>query len=255
MKTMPSAHFVLTIVDETQSVHWTSSQETSSCHKIQSQIMSRQAKVAETKMSPDFSPMKKRKKVWGNIVDVYATSVTVLFVAIPTRSDKDEAPWMKPIADAYEADTSGDMAKELRCMAMVDLKGDDDNTVKPKAPGSTVAWEAFVLYKDKDDKDMGDAVALGKNLAEGLTDQVGSLDAYEKKIPFIFGQAMTSKPKALNHFLLEKDVVRFLKRCYTKRTKSELMKDDNIMKAFFGTASRGTKVLGDMTDHGWNRMG
>ena len=59
--------------------------------------MSRQAKVVETKMSTDFSPMKKRKKVWGNIVDVYATSVTVLFVAIPTRSDKDEAPRMKPI--------------------------------------------------------------------------------------------------------------------------------------------------------------
>ena len=252
---MPSAHFVLTIVDETQSVHWTSGQQDNSCHKSQLPIMSRQAKVAETKMSPDFSPMKKRKKVWGNIIDVYATSVTVLFVAIPTRSDKDEAPWMKPIADAYEDDASGEMAKGLRAMAMVDLKGDGDNTFKPKAPGSTVAWEAFVLYKDKDDKDMSDAVALGKNLAEGLTDQVTSLDAYEKKIPFIFGQAMTSKPKALNHFLLDKDVVRFLKRCYTKRTKSELMKDDNIMKAFFGTASRGTKILGDMTDHGWDRIG
>ena len=109
--------------------------------------MSRQTKVAEAKMSPDFSPMKKRKKVWGNIIDVYATSVTVLFVAIPTRSDKDEAPWMKPIADAYEANASGKIAKELRAMAMVDLKGDGDNTFKPKAPGSTVAWEAFVLYK------------------------------------------------------------------------------------------------------------
>ena len=72
--------------------------------------------------------MKKRKKVWGNIVDVYATSVTVLFVAIPTRSDKDEAPWMKPIADAYEADTSGKMAKKLRAMATLELKGDGDNT-------------------------------------------------------------------------------------------------------------------------------
>ena len=159
---------------------------------------------------------------------------------------------MKPIADAYEADTSGQMAKELRAMAMVDLKGDGDNTIKPKAPGSTVAWEAFVLYKDKN---MSDPVALGKNLAEVLTDQVACLDAYEKKIPFIFGQAITFKPKALNHFLLQKDVVRFLKRCYTKRTKSELMKDDNIMKAFFGTTSRGTKILGDMTDHGWNRIG
>ena len=89
---MPHAHFVLSVANETQSAHWNADQQLNIRHKIQLPTMSKQTKVAETKMSPDFSPMKKRKKVCCNIVDAYATSVAVLYVAIPTRSDKDEAP-------------------------------------------------------------------------------------------------------------------------------------------------------------------
>ena len=63
-------------------------------------------------MAPDFSPMKKKKKTWGNALVLYDTQVSVLSIAIPTHSDVDEALWMKPIVDAYEEDESGELGEK-----------------------------------------------------------------------------------------------------------------------------------------------
>ena len=211
----------------------------------------RQQKLAKLEMKPDFSPMKKKKKVWGNILDVYATAVPVLFIAIPTRSDKDEAPWMKPIVDAWNEDEDGQIAKKLNVLAIMELKGNNGNTPKPKAPDSSVGWESYIIYKD-DDED--NAKSLGKKLATALTELVEQLDAYERKIPYIFGQCHVSHAKSLNHFLLDKDVIALLKRMYPSTSKPNLMKDDDAMKTFFGTVSEGVKVLGELSEHAWDRV-
>ena len=62
-------------------------------------------------MVPDFSHVKKKKKTFGNYIDVYDTKVSHFLVVIVTRADKCESPYMKPFVTAFEEDGSGELSK------------------------------------------------------------------------------------------------------------------------------------------------
>ena len=115
----------------------------------------------------------------SQVLALYITQVSVLSIAIPTCSDVDKALWMKLIMEAYKEDESGELVEKLKVCAILKLKGEDEDTPKPKAPGSLIGWEAFVVYKDKSSSD---TIELGKNLAKEVTILVKTLDAYEAKI-------------------------------------------------------------------------
>ena len=114
-KTSPSSHLIIL---EVKQLH---------------NIKEKSNKVPKNVMKPDFSPMKKKEKIWGNVLDVYATLVLVLYIAIPTHSDKDKAPWMKPIVNTFEEEEDeGKISEKLKTMAIMNLKGVDKKCKSPK---------------------------------------------------------------------------------------------------------------------------
>ncbi len=58
-------------------------------------------------MKFNFSPLKKaqQQQKYGNWVDIQETLVDSIFVAWFTHFDKAEAPYIRPMVDAFENDT------------------------------------------------------------------------------------------------------------------------------------------------------
>ena len=102
-------------------------------------------------IAPDFSPVKKKKKTFGNYIDIFETKVDHFVVAIVTRADKNESPYMKPFVTAFEEDETGDLSKEWKIIKIASRKGEknEDGTYEtmPKSPGSIIGWDAFIAYK------------------------------------------------------------------------------------------------------------
>ena len=73
-------------------------------------------------MVPNFSPVKKKKKTFGNYIDVYDTKVSHFSVVIVTRADKCESPYMKPFVTAFEEDGSGELFKKLKILKIAARK-------------------------------------------------------------------------------------------------------------------------------------
>ena len=100
---------------------------------------------------PDFSPIKKKKKTFGNYIDIFETKVPHFLVAIVTRADKNESPYMKPFVTAFEEDETGDLSVDWNIIKIATHKGEKytNGTYNPmpKSPGSNIAWDAYVAYK------------------------------------------------------------------------------------------------------------
>ena len=100
--------------------------------------------------SPNFSPLKKQKRKFGNYVDMIETNTPHFVLAVFTRADKNESPYMKPIIDAFEEDNTGELAEQWQVIKIVQMKGEknEDGTYQTKtvAPDSRFFWYGFVAY-------------------------------------------------------------------------------------------------------------
>ena len=79
-------------------------------------------------IAPDFSPVKKKKKTFGNYIDVFETKVSHFVVAIVTRADKCESSYMKPFVTAFEEDDSGELSKKWKIIKIASRKGEKMKT-------------------------------------------------------------------------------------------------------------------------------
>ena len=208
------------------------------------------------KLTFAFTPVK-GKKVWGNMVDAFQTDVDQLVVLICTRGDKAEAPYVKPMVDAFEEDITDNIAKSWSLIGIFPRKGprgvDGEDTELPKAHGSPYAWEAFVAYKFNEDDT---PKKLGENLAEKFTTFVKQSPNYDKDIPFRFRWEHLTNLKPLNFYIKDSDTASILKKAYGPSgwTKDDLAGEDEIMTAFFGSREWGAAVLGKISPATWESM-
>ena len=185
-------------------------------------------KKKKLQLNFDHSPSKRQKKVFGNLIDLHLTKVSHLAVAVVFRGDKpDQGPYMKPVIEAFEDDTTNKYASEWNVMKIGARKGSPNSNggynAMPKAPGSKIAWDSLIMYKLCESSSW---VELGRNLANKLTAFVEGSDEYDTKIPFIFCSFIADSPKSLSHHLLDKDVACLLKRSYSASKKEEVADDE-----------------------------
>ena len=108
-------------------------------------------------------------------------------MAITTRADKDESPYMKPFVTAFEEDVSGDLSEEWNIIKIGTRKGEKnaDGTYKPmpKSPGSNIAWDAYVAYKSGS---ITTPKALGNHIAKKFNEFVDNSNEVRCFVGFIF---------------------------------------------------------------------
>ena len=82
---------------------------------------------------------------------MYVTAVKHLSVEVVTRGDVPQAPFMKPIVDAYESDQSNTYATDWNVIFIGPRKGEPNgiggwNTLS-KGPNSKIPWDIFVMFR------------------------------------------------------------------------------------------------------------
>ena len=73
-------------------------------------------------------------------------------------------------------------------------------------------------------------------------------------LPYTFRKVIDGDIKPLNHYLLDADVAKCLKKIYKTSTKKDLMESEEIMEDFFGTLEWGQFFLTSLTDEQWDQL-
>ena len=130
-------------------------------------------KKKQLQAKPDFSPVKKRKKSFGNYLDVIDTQVPHFSIVIATRGDKNECPYMKPIVDAFEEDMGGELSAKWSVIKIAPQKGEKNASGEhepvPNSPDHKIAWDVIVAYKKSGN---ASSKTLGTKLAKELNEFV-----------------------------------------------------------------------------------
>ena len=177
-------------------------------------------------------------------------------IIIATRSNKPVGSYICPMVDDLEIeDGTCELVDEWKVIDFFPRRGRrDPNGVcieMPKEAGSGYAWEAIVAVKqDEDDT----AESLGKHVAAKFTAYAKESPKYSKEMPFVFRKAHTENPRAVNHYLLDMDVIQLMKRIYSESTLAELIEDTEIMVSFWGDAVIGELALRNISEEQWESM-
>ena len=127
-------------------------------------------KKTKLTVSLDVTPIKKQKQSYCNFLDIVEVQVPHLCIGVPTRADKPESPYLKPIIDEFEMDIGGELSASWKVLKITNRKGEKNSdgchSFVPKSPGSRIPWNIFVLYKDGESID---SKSIGKHLSTELT--------------------------------------------------------------------------------------
>ena len=121
----------------------------------------------------------------------------------------------------------------------------------PKGLNSKIPWDIFVMFHPTEASDWKQ---LGKNLANKLATFVDMANEYHIKVPFLLQRVVTDSPHPLNKYLLDRDVIRLVKRSYSDSSIKDVVEDSDILECFFGSAKAGKQVLQDITEEEWEEM-
>ena len=121
----------------------------------------------------------------------------------------------------------------------------------PKGPNSKIPWDVFVMFRPTEASDWKE---LGKNLANKLTTFYDLSEEYHTKVPFLFRRVVTGSSRLLNKYLLDRDVMRLVKRSYSGSSIKDVIEDSDLLERFFGSAKAGKQVLQDVTEDEWKEM-
>ena len=99
---------------------------------------------------PNFLPLKKQKRKFGNYVDIIESKTPHFVLAVFIRADKNESLCMKPIIDAFEENNISKLVEQWQVIKIVHMKGEKnkDGTYQTKtvAPDSRFPWDGFAAY-------------------------------------------------------------------------------------------------------------
>ena len=127
-------------------------------------------KKTKLTVSLDVTPIKKQKQSYCNFLDIVEVQVPHLCIGVPTRADKPESPYLKPIIDEFEMDIGGELSALWKVLKITNQKGDKNSdgyhNFVHKSPGSRIPWNIFVLYKDGVNID---SKTIGKHLSTEFT--------------------------------------------------------------------------------------
>ncbi len=119
--------------------------------------------------------------------------------------------------------------------------------------GTTFGWDCFVTERSND---TDDASSIGKLIAAEFTKFGKNNSAFKNAPVYVFHKDVSSDPpKPLNYFLCDIECIRLLMLQYAEEnSKEDVMADDGIMTAYFGSPEEGERVLEDVAESDWRPL-
>lgn len=119
--------------------------------------------------------------------------------------------------------------------------------------GSKWDWKVVLLLIDEGDTSIEKA---GRHIAHCFSKFTRNKDVMDNPEKYTFNKCFRD-PQALNHYLLDLDVAKVLKSLVCHQgseytSKEDVIQDEEVMDAFFGTSEVGRAYLEDMEDEDWD---
>lgn len=196
-------------------------------------------------------------------LDIVATRVNGVYIGFCTKSwANDEAAYVFPFEKALNEsmEDGGDLAKEWKYVYSFlprrDTNNNDGITAMKAKKGSKWDWKVVVIIIDEEDTSIEKA---GRHIAHCFSKFTKNKNVMENPEKYTFNQCFTDKPQALNHYLLDLDVVKVLKSLVCLATedyasKNDVLQNEELMDAFFGSSESGRAHLEDMDEEDWDYL-
>jgi len=193
-------------------------------------------------------------------LDLVKTQVDGVYIGFCTKAwAPEESAYLFPMEKGLnDTEDGGVLAKEWKYVFSFlprrDTDIDDGITPMKTKKGSKWDWKAVLLLIDEADTSIEDA---GRHIASCFGKYTRNKGVMESPEKYKFNHCYRNNPQALSHYLLDLDVAKVLKSlvCYEGSeyaTKEDVLQDEEIMKAFFGTAEAGRAYLENMEEEDWD---
>jgi hypothetical protein len=184
-------------------------------------------------------------------IDLFVTQAPNVVIAVASKpKDSPEASFTFPMARALDDRKVGDTySSEWGVLMAANQRGDALGTV-PKMSGQW-EWKCFVMVKGK-----GETLEnMGNRLAKAFTRFTKKpIAKMERPEYYQFRTAFTDDPKPLNFHLMDFACAKALRALYDELTKEEMMEDEGLMEAYFGTVEKGRSFLEAIEEDDWDDL-
>ena len=192
-------------------------------------------------------------------LDIVKTRVDGVFIGFCTKGwATGESAYLFPMEKALNDEEDGsDLAKDWKYVYSFlprrDTDIDDGMTTMKTKKGSKWDWKVVLLLIDEADTSVEKA---GHHIASCFTKFTRNKNVMENPEKYKFNKYFDANPQSLNHYLLDLDVAKVLKAlvCHQDSeyvSKEDLLLDDEVMEAFFGSSETGRAYLEDMEEEDW----
>ena len=193
-------------------------------------------------------------------LDLVETCVDGVFIGFCTKAwAPDESAYLFPMEKGLnDTGAGGDLAKDWKYVYSFfprrDTVIDDGITAMKTKKGSKWEWKVVLLLIDEADTSIEKA---GRHIAHCFSKFTRKEDVMENPEKYTFNKCFRNNPQALNHYLLDLDVAKVLKSLVCHQgseyaTKEDVLQDNEVMEAFFGTSEVGRAYLEDMEEEDWD---
>lgn len=192
-------------------------------------------------------------------LDLVETCVGGVFIGFCTKAwAPDESAYLFPMEKGLnDTENGGNLAKEWKYVHSFlprrDTNVDDGITAMKTRKGSKWDWKVVLLLIDEGDTSIEKA---GRHIAHCFSKITRNKDVMDNPEKYTFNKCFRD-PQALNHYLLDLDVAKVLKSLVCHQgseytSKEDVIQDEEVMDAFFGTSEVGRAYLEDMEDEDWD---
>lgn len=201
---------------------------------------------AKVKKNINRSPIKRVPfTANGGVIETFETAVVDIVISVVSKrgSEPKQGAYLKPLVDAWR---NGD-EEEWYVDAILPRRDGSLNEPMKSQRDLPYNWECIVTLRGSQDET---PTEIGQKLAASFSSF--SSDEFKKKSFVFIGDVSKEPPLPLSHYLLDRDVVMYLKKVYFGCKKDDIIEDIEILTDFFGSASVGKRVLSDISEAEWN---
>lgn len=210
--------------------------------------------------SGSISHSPSRSKQREMCFDLVRTCVGGLYIGFCTKSwDPNEAAFLFPMEKGLNDKIDGkEHAKNWKYVYSFlprrDTDVDDGTTSMKTKKGSQYDWKVVLLLIDEADTSPEEA---GRHVAHCFTKFTRNKDVMGSPEKYSFKKCFATDPQPLNHYLLDLDVAKVLKSLFCHedseyKSKQDVLEDNELMEAFFGSTEVGREFLEDMEEEDWD---
>lgn len=189
--------------------------------------------------------------------DLVQTQVDGLFIGFFTKAwTTNEASYLFPMEKGLNDKEAGaDLAREWKYvfgfLPRRDTAIDDGITAMKTKKGSKWDWKVAIVLVDEEN---GTVEEAGHHIARcfsKFTKNKHMMDTPEK---YTYRQCFSNAPKALNHYLLDLDIVKLVRTLGWYESKEEMIEDEEGLVTLFGSAKDGREYVEELTDDDWEDL-